>query len=124
MAPYLPPFLAELRYRGLSQFGPRTRRQPVGGLVQTNTHVDIVHWKGPAPRFAGEAKLLDEVVLHLGARRRGEADPDEPTGLLTHHAAHDEECWRFLDALFRRLARHAAAQWLSAPRVFAEGAAS
>lgn len=45
MAAYLPPYLAELRYRGLSQFGVRSRREPVKGLVQANTHVDIVFWK-------------------------------------------------------------------------------
>jgi hypothetical protein len=123
MAPYLPPYLAELRYRGLSQFGPRARRRPVRGLLQVNTHVDIVHWKGPAPRFAGEAKLVEEFVLHLAARRSGEADADEPTGLLTHHAAQDEACWAFLDALFRRLAGHAAVRWLAAPDIFADGAA-
>ena len=122
MAPYLPPFLAELRYRGLSQFGPRARRRPVPGLVQANTHVDIVFWKGPVPRFAGAAKLVDEFALHLAARRRGAVDPDEPTGLLTHHAAHDEDAWIFLDALFERIGRHAAARWLAAPAVFADGA--
>jgi hypothetical protein len=123
MAPYLPPYLAELRYRGLSQFGPRARRQPVRGLLQVNTHVDIVHWKGPAPRFAGEAKLVGEFVLHLSARRSGEADPEEPTGLLTHHAAHDEACWSFVETLFRRLAGHAAVRWLAPSRVFADGPA-
>jgi hypothetical protein len=123
MAPYLPPYLAELRYRGLSQFGPRARRQPVRGLLQVNTHVDIVHWKGPAPRFAGEAKLVEEFAGHLAARRGGEVDADEPTGLLTHHAAQDEACWAFLDALFRRLAGHAAVRWLAAPDIFADGAA-
>lgn len=121
MAPYLPPYLAELRYRGLSQFGPRARRHPVRGLLQANTHVDIVHWKGPAPRFAGEAKLVGEFALHLAARRSGEADPDEPTGLLTHHAAHDEACWLFVETLFRRLAGHAAVRWLAPSRVFADG---
>jgi hypothetical protein len=123
MAPYLPPFLAELRFRGLSQFGPRERTEPVRGLRQVNTHVDIVHWKGPAPRFAGAAKLLDEFSDHLGARRTGMADPDEPTGLLTHHAAHDEACWAFLEALFQRLARHAAVRWLPVPAVFSDVAA-
>jgi hypothetical protein len=96
----------------------------VRGLLQVNTHVDIVHWKGPAPRFAGEAKLVGEFVLHLAARRGGAADADEPTGLLTHHAAQDEACWAFLDALFRRLAGQAAVRWLAAPDVFADGAAS
>jgi hypothetical protein len=123
MAPYLPPFLAELRFRGLSQFGPRARRLPVRGLLQVNTHVDIVYWKGPAPRFAGAAKLVDEFTLHLAARRGGGADPDEPTGLLTHHAAHDEDCWRFLEALFPRFARHSAVRWLPAAGVFADGPA-
>ena len=122
MAGYLPPYLAELRYRGLSQFGPRARREPVRGLVQTNTHVDIVHWKGAAPRFAGTAKVVDEFTLHLGARRARSADPDEPTGLLTHHAAQDAACWDFLEALFGRLARHPAIQWLPAARVFADAA--
>ena len=117
MASYLPPFVAELRFRGLSQFGPRSRREPVRGLVQVNTHVDIVYWKGPAPRFAGAEKLIDEIARHLAARRTGEADPEEPTGLLTHHAAHDEACWAFLASLFDRLS--AAVQWLSAARVFA-----
>lgn len=123
MAPYLPPFIAELRFKGLSQFGPRTRRQPVKGLTQVNTHVDIVHWKGPAPRFAGAAKLIDEFTLHLSARRSGKDDPDEATGLLTHHAAHDAACWDFLEALFERLKQHAAVRWLAAPAVFAENAA-
>jgi hypothetical protein len=123
MAGYLPPFLAELRYRGVSQFGPRARRQPVRGLAQINTHVDIVYWKGPAPRFAGAVKSIDEFTHHLAARRAGAADRDEPTGLLTHHAAHDEACWAFLEALFARLGRHAAARWLPAAAVFAEAAA-
>ena len=124
MAGYLPPFLAELRYRGLSQFGPRTRRQPVRGLVQVNTHIDIVYWKAPAPRFAGTVKSIDEFTHHLAARRSGAADSDEATGLLTHHAAHDAACWDFLETLFERLARHAAVRWLPAAGVFADGAAS
>ena len=124
MAGYLPPYLAELRYRGLSQFGPRTRRLPVRGLVQVNTHIDIVYWKGPAPRFVGAVKSIDEFTLHLAARRSGAADRDEATGLLTHHAAHDAACWDFLETLFERLARHAAVRWLPADAVFADGAAA
>ena len=120
MALYLPPFLAELRFRGLSQFGARTRREPVRGLVQANTHVDIVFWKSAPARFAGAAKLVDEFVHHLAARRGGAADPAEPTGLLTHHAAHDADCWAFLETLFARLARHKAVTWLPAASVFAQ----
>jgi len=82
---------------------------------RSSIHV-LVMWRD-------EAKLVDAFVLHLAARRSGEADRDEPTGLLTHHAAHDEACWAFVEALFRRLAAHAAVRWLAAPRVFADGAA-
>jgi hypothetical protein len=120
LAVYLPPYLAELRYRGLSQFGPRAKRLPVRGLVQANTHVDIVHWKGPAPRFAGAAKLFDELAGHLAARRTQGVDASEATGLLTHHAAHDDDCWVFLETLFERLARHPAVQWLPSAGVFAD----
>ena len=120
MAPYLPPFLAELRFQGLSQFGARTRREPVRGLVQVNTHVDIVFWKSVPARFAGAAKLIDEFTRHLAARRGGAADPNEPTGLLTPHAAHDAACWAFLETLFARLARHAAVTWLPVSAVFAQ----
>jgi hypothetical protein len=123
MAAYLPPFLAELRFRGLSQFGPRARRQPVRGLVQVNAHVDIVYWKGPSPRFAGAEKSLRELTRHLAARRLHEADRDEATGLLTHHSAHDAACWEFLETLFARLARHSAVRWLHAAEVFVDGGA-
>lgn len=124
MAPYLPPFLAELGYRGVSQFAPRARREPVKGLVQVNTHADIVHWKGPAPRFAGAAKSLDGLTEHLALRRRAGAEGDEPTGLLTHHLAHDEACWAFLDRLFARLAGERAVAWLDPARVFAPAPAA
>ncbi len=118
MAPYLPPFLAELRYKGVSQFGPRSRPEPVRGLAQGNTHVDILHWKSGLPRFAGTLKSLDEMTWHLAARRHATADPAEPTGLLTHHAAHDEPSWQFLDQLLGRLARHPRVRWLGAAEVF------
>ncbi len=118
MAPYLPPYLAELRYKGVSQFGPRVRAEPVRGLVQSNTHVDIINWKSDPPCFAGTVKSLDGLTAHLAARRNGSADHAEPTGLLTHHAAHDGASWAFLDALLDRLARHRAVEWLGAAAVF------
>ena len=119
MAPYLPPYLAEMRYRGVSQFGPRARARPAGKLVQVNTHTDIVHWKGERPRFAGAVKSLDGLTEHLAARRTGAADADEPTGLLTHHLAHDVACWSFLDRLVLRLSDHPAVAFLAAEAVFA-----
>jgi hypothetical protein len=119
MAPYLAPYLAEMRYRGVSQFGPRARARAAPGLAQVNTHTDIVHWKGPRPRFAGTVKSLDGLTEHLAARRTGAADAEEPTGLLTHHLAHDTDCWRFLEVLLARLKGERALAWLAAASVFA-----
>ena len=88
-------------YRGLSRFGPRNARQTSTGLEEVNTHVDIIDWHG-SRGFAGEDVVLAAAVVHLRARRLGQADRDEPTGWLTHHAVHDAPAWSFLSALFER----------------------
>jgi hypothetical protein len=110
--------LRELGFRGLSTHGPRAAVLAAPGLVQVNTHLDIMHW--PDPRgFLGEAESLDLLIAHLRARRRGEVDALEPTGLLTHHPAHDAPAWAFLEALLDRLAGHSAARFVEAGEAFA-----
>ncbi len=110
--------LAELGFQGLSTHGPRVAAEPAPGLVQINTHLDIMHW--PPPRgFLGEAESLEILVAQLRARRLGQADAAEPTGLLTHHAAHDAAAWAFLEALLDRLAGHPAARFAAAGEAFA-----
>ncbi len=109
--------LAGLGFRGLSTHGPRAAMLATPDLVQVNTHVDIMHW--PDPRgFLGEAESLELLIAHLRARRLGEADADEPTGLLTHHPAHDAPAWAFLEALLDRLAGHAAARFVEPGEAF------
>jgi hypothetical protein len=107
------PHLAEAGIRALSTFGPRKAAEPASGLRQVNTHVDPVAWhKGRC--FAGTEAVLDQLVGHLSARRQGEADGDEPTGLLTHHLVCDEAGWDFLDTLFGHVNGHPGAAWLGA----------
>lgn len=89
-------------YVGLSTYGPR--RAVNTALAVTNTHADIIDWTTRA--FLGEGPSLDLVIRHLRARREGSVDADEPTGLLTHHLAHDAGCWSFIDALLGRLRAH------------------
>lgn len=111
--------LSELGFRGLSTDGPRAAVLAAPGLVQVNTHLDIMHW--PDPRgFLGEAESLDLLIAHLRARRLGDVDATEPTGLLTHHSAHDGPAWAFLEALLDRLAGHAAARFVEAGEAFAD----
>ena len=115
----LVPALAGLGFVGLSTHGPRPAAVPSPGLVQVNVHLDIMHW--PTPRgFLGEAEALEILVGQLRARRLGTADAEEPTGLLSHHPAHDEATWRFLAALLDRLAGHPAARFLDAGEAFAQ----
>jgi hypothetical protein len=119
IAEHLVPELAGLGYRGLSTHGPRSAAAPAPGLVQINTHLDIMHW--PPPRgFLGKAESLEVLVARLRARRLGEADATEPTGLLTHHPAHDAAAWAFLEALLDRLAGHPAARFIEAGEAFAK----
>jgi len=99
--------LAEAGLYGLSRYGPRGSAE-TDSIV--NTHVDIVDWRG-SRGFAGEAVVLEAAVAHLAARRTGAADPEEPTGLLTHHRDHDEDCWRFIGAFLLAVEKHPAAGW-------------
>lgn len=109
--------LADLGYRGLSRFKPR-RAATVEGLHQVNTHVDIMGWRS-GRGFRGEEETLAAVLNHLKSRRESSVDADEPTGLLTHHLEHDEECWAFVDRFLERTGAHPASRWLDARQVFA-----
>ncbi|HEX7055085.1 MAG TPA: hypothetical protein VF211_14265 [Burkholderiales bacterium] len=99
---------------GLSRYGARAARAP--GVPQVNTHVDIVAWRG-GRGFVGEDAALAMLVRHLVARRSGSVDAGEPTGLLTHHALHDDAAWRFLARLFDET-RSAGAAWADPWQLF------
>ena len=98
-------------FRGLSCFAPRARREAVAGLLQVNCHADLVDWRR-GRRFRGENQTMDQICTHLAARRDGTADAAEPTGILSHHLVHDEDCWRFLESLLESCKQHPGARWL------------
>ena len=121
--PALVPHLPALGFRGLSSWGARASAWAAPGLKQVNTHLDIIDWRGTRS-FVGESKALAILLDHLGARRRGEVDADEPSGLLTHHLAHDVPAWHFIAELLALSAGHPAAHWLAPGAVFAAPAAA
>ena len=55
-------------------------------------------------------------MTHLAQRRTGEADVEEPTGLLTHHLAMDDASFAFTAEFLKRTAAHPAVQWRCRPR--------
>ena len=110
--PDLVPGLPDAGFRGLSTFGPRRAADPAPGLRQTNCHVDVVDWRG-GRGFIGSHRAIAATVAHLAARRSQSVDPTEPTGLLTHHAMHEESTWTFIARLIERTWQHPATCWLT-----------
>lgn len=114
IGPRLRARLGEAGLTVLSDFGPRGLAP---GLRVVNTHVDPVDWRG-SRGFAGIGRTVAPILQHLADRRSGAADPDEATGILTHHLVHDAEGWIFLDAFLALLGRHPAADWPGADTLF------
>jgi hypothetical protein len=115
IAPALVPTLPEIGFTGLSTFGARARAQPVRGLRQINTHVDLVDWKSGGG-FTGEQACLAVLVASL-ARARTESG--EPVGILSHHLAMDDRAWDFLRLLWERTRAMSGMRVRSARELFA-----
>jgi hypothetical protein len=80
--------LPSIGITGLSSYG---KEEPIPGVRQVNTHVDIVAWKD-AKRFIGDEEAVRLAMTHVLN--------DQPLGWLTHDAVHDSDAWRFLERLF------------------------
>jgi hypothetical protein len=103
IAPGLVPALAEIGLKGLSTFGPRQRPEAVRGLLQINTHLDLIDWQG-AHCFVGENFAIERLVSALAqSRTSAHTGRAEPVGVLSHHLAMDEGAWDFLNSLWERL---------------------
>jgi hypothetical protein len=121
------PELAGLGFRGLSTHTLRPALRPAPGLVACNTHLDVLRWR-PQRAFLGEDEALDLLIGHLRARRRGKAgppaagstvaEPEEPSGLLTHHLVMDDPAWAFVSRLVALLGDEPAARWVTVDEAF------
>ena len=92
-------------YRAVSAFGVAEVREAGPGLRWLNCHADPIHWREDQ-RFAGAGPTLERLRAHLEARRRGRADPEAPTGLLTHHRDMAPDFWAFVEEWLDRVAAH------------------
>ena len=113
----LVPALSGAGFCGLSRYGARAAAEPAPGLVQVNTHVDLIAWQA-GRGFVGEDAALGAAVRHLAAKREGRADAGEATGWLSHHAVHDEAAWSFLERLFETIRAAPYARWRRASELF------
>lgn len=102
----------------ISRVKPRRTPWPAPGIAEVNVHIDLVAWAEDRG-FIGEEAALGGIVRHLQARRLGEVDAQEPTGILTHHLVQDPATDEFLHRLVAITKGHPAARWLDAAEVFA-----
>ena len=113
--------LPGLGFYGLTLWNARASEECVPGLRNVNTHIDIIDWPGTRA-YAGDTAVLDAAIGHLSAKRIGQADAGEATGLLTHHLAHEDRCWGFIETFVKKTAAHPAVSWRSAADLFPEPA--
>ena len=109
--------LPNIGLHGLSRYQARPTLSPTPDLVQINTHVDIIDWKGDRS-FIGTEAALALVCQHLANKRAGRADVDEPTGLLSHHQVMDEPAWNFVAAFIARTRDHPDVHWPDVSAIF------
>lgn len=109
--------LAAAGFDGLSRYGPRAGALAAAGVVQINTHVDLIAWRA-GRGFAGETACLQAAVRHLAAKREGRADAGEATGWLSHHGVHDAAAWAFLERLLETTGGTNGVRWRGAPDLF------
>jgi peptidoglycan/xylan/chitin deacetylase (PgdA/CDA1 family) len=119
IAPALVPALPEIGFKGLSTFGEVRRTEPVRGLRQVNTHVDVIDWKA-GRGFVGEDAAIFSLVQALAAARAGTGGP---VGVLSHHLAMDEPAWNFLMFLWARAKEMSGIQFRPARELFGTGEA-
>ena len=119
IAPALVPALPEIGFTGLSTFTARRREEPVKGLRQINTHVDLVDWKDRR-NFVGHDAAVAALVEAL---RHSRSATSEPVGVLSHHLAMDERAWDFLRSLWGRAIKLPGVKLCSARDLFASGEA-
>ncbi len=101
--------LASIGLTTLSTFG--WQNFPASsGLLQHNTHVDIIDWKGTRGGRPVNDLVIDLAETLSIARQQGGA----PVGILSHHLVHDENAWKFLDQLCHFVSQNDHIKWCQA----------
>ncbi len=101
----------------VSTFLPRGTKYPSPNLLQVNTHLDPIAWRGSGG-LVDPAVLAAAILAQLTDRRQGRTDNSEPYGLLTHHLVHDEHVWSFTATLVEVLIENGVAKWASPLEAF------
>lgn len=110
IAPEVEAGLMGIGFRAISTFGAEAPTEP-GRPVSINTHVDPIDWRGTRSLRAPEA-IVSEAAARVATLPAGGA-----LGLLTHHLAHDEAIWAFVEGFLAATAGHPAVRWVTPDKV-------
>jgi hypothetical protein len=109
--------LPRLGYRGISTWKPRVEPCPAPGLLQVNTHLDLIDWRGG--RVVKDERLIAALLLRkLRWRRARRKRASEPLGLLTHHAYWSPAKEGIVVKLLEVTREHRAVRWHSPQTAF------
>ncbi|MBV9430963.1 MAG: glycosyl transferase family 28 [Hyphomicrobiales bacterium] len=111
--------LHEVGFTALSTFKRRRAREAAPGVLQVNTHVDPVFWRGHGG-LRDEAAMLEDIAALALETVAHKPEDREPIGLLTHHLEHDPWVWRFVEELLGFLASHRAVRFTRPAEFVAE----
>ncbi|MEO9897988.1 MAG: polysaccharide deacetylase family protein [Paracoccaceae bacterium] len=100
--------LPDFGFSAVSTFGPRG--DPIPNLVQINTHIDPIFWRGTRD-LQDPDLLIEQTVQVLQDRREQKTDANEPLGLLTHHLVHTCAIWDFSRAWLLEMLSGGAHVW-------------
>ncbi|MXQ12860.1 glycosyltransferase [Microvirga makkahensis] len=103
ISPDLAQHLPRAGFTGLSAFNDRKEARSAEGLLQVNTHIDPIDWHGTRS-LDDPKRIVARLAAAIDRRVIGEADREEPIGLLTHHLIHDDVIWTFCEKLMMHLA--------------------
>ena len=110
IAPEVAALLPDLGFRAVSAFGRKPLFADEASLVELNTHVDVIDWRGTRGGHDPE-RLTLELAQELAWSRENDWSP---VGILTHHLVHDAQAWQFLRELFAETAAHPDVCWCRA----------
>ncbi|MFO0993907.1 MAG: polysaccharide deacetylase family protein [Hyphomicrobiales bacterium] len=112
MIPALLSPISRAGFRAVSSFADALADHQTPELAVINTQLDIIDWS--TRRGGDPAELAKLFVRELQKSREAGG---YPVGVLTHHLAHDETAWDFLDQLLEMTALGDTCKWFSGPQL-------
>ncbi|MGB9989063.1 hypothetical protein [Pseudoduganella rhizocola] len=111
-----PDSMAATSYAGMSRHVSMGKIKLPAGMVETNTHVDLMRWTA-TPSLQAPDWIAAQLSHYLGRQRKGK-DTLPAVGLLSHHLVMDGDGWQFLDELLALTSSYPCVRWAKPSELF------